>query len=102
MLADYRAKGARIRHSEDTDPFCVGCSSAPLSGQNRPADGAVKAPVKTDSEEEKPNKQNDWAPKVRDIEAIFHVWISLLTNTLLKNTKDNSLKIGLYTVQSTV
>lgn len=74
MLADYRAKGGRIQHSEATDPFCVSSSSAPVSGQNRPADGTVRAPVKTESEEEKPNKQNDWTPKVRNINTIiFHL-----------------------------
>lgn len=71
MLADYRAKGGRIQHSEATDPFCVSSSSAPASGQNRAADGAAKAPVKTDSEEEKPNKQNDWTPKVRNMKTMI-------------------------------
>lgn len=78
MLADYRAKGGRIQHSEATDPFCVSSSSAPVSGQNRPADSTVRAPVKTDSEEEKPNKQNDWTPKVRSIAFAFRIFIHFL------------------------
>lgn len=75
MLADYRAKGGRIQHSEAPDPFCVSSTSASVSGQNRSADGTVRAPVKTDSEEEKPTKQNDWAPKVRNTKNIICVCV---------------------------
>ncbi|CAG02599.1 unnamed protein product, partial [Tetraodon nigroviridis] len=78
MLADYRAKGGRIQHSEATDPFCVSSSSAPASGQNRAADGAAKAPVKTDSEEEKPNKQNDWTPKLDCLNPVNHQRLCVL------------------------
>lgn len=71
MLADYRAKGGRIQHSEATDPFYISGASAPVGGQNRPGDGTVRAPVKNDSEEEKPNKPSDWAPKVRYVKTII-------------------------------
>lgn len=70
MLADYRAKGGRIRQREATDPFTTTNTAAAVSGQGRAGDATVKAPVKTDSEEEKPSKQNDmsWAPKVSSVE----------------------------------
>lgn len=66
MLAEYRAMGGRIRQRETTDPFSAASTAAPVSGQSRTADAPVKLPVKVDSEEEKPSKQNDmsWAPKV--------------------------------------
>lgn len=66
MLADYRAKGGRIRQREAPDPFSTASAAAPVSGQGRAAEAPVKPPVKADSEEEKPSKQNDmsWAPKV--------------------------------------
>ncbi len=72
MLADYRAKGGRIRQREPTDPFTGANTAAPASGQSRTGEAAVKPPVKTDSEEEKSSKQNDmsWAPKVSSDEAI--------------------------------
>lgn len=75
MLADYRAKGGRIQHSEAPDPFCISSSSAPVSGQNRAGDGSVRAPVKTDSEEEKPTKPSDWTPKVRTVKNIISISI---------------------------
>lgn len=63
MLADYRAKGGRIRQREASDPFST---AAPVSVQSRTTEPLVKTPVKMDSEEEKTNKLNDmsWAPKV--------------------------------------
>lgn len=66
MLADYRAKGGRIRQKETSDPFSGVGSAAPVSGQGRVGEAAAKQPVKSDSEEEKPSKQNDmnWSPKV--------------------------------------
>ena len=66
MLADYRAKGGRIRQRENFDPFCAASVAAAVSGPSRGGETAVRAPVKADSEEEKPSKQNDmtWAPKV--------------------------------------
>lgn len=69
MLAEYRAKGGRIRQREAAaDPFSSASAPAPVSGQSRTVDAPVKLPVKADSEEEKPSKQNDmsWAPKVSD------------------------------------
>lgn len=81
MLADYRAKGGRIRQRDTPTAVAADIfSSAPASasastststtaafnGQGRAGEG--KGPVKADSEEEKPSKQNDmsWAPKVRE------------------------------------
>ncbi|XP_029688466.1 1-phosphatidylinositol 3-phosphate 5-kinase isoform X7 [Takifugu rubripes] len=78
MVADYRAKGGRIQHSEATDPFCISSSSAPVSGQNRPGDGSVRAPVKTDSEEEKPTKPSDWTPKLDCLNPTNHQRLCVL------------------------
>lgn len=52
MLADYRAKGGRIQQREAGDPFS--------------AAGAAKPAARSDSEGEKPSRQNDlaWSPKV--------------------------------------
>lgn len=74
MLADYRAKGGRIRQREATDPFNAASSAAPVSGQSRAGDTTVKLPVKSDSEEEKPSKPNEmsWAPKVSSVDTIIH------------------------------
>lgn len=74
MLADYRAKGGRIRQREATDPFNTASTAAPVSVQSRAVDAQVKLLVKTDSEEEKPSKLNDvsWAPKVSSVETTFH------------------------------
>ncbi|KAM3862278.1 1-phosphatidylinositol 3-phosphate 5-kinase [Diretmus argenteus] len=67
MLADYRARGGRIRQRESTDPFSSAGPGAPATGQSRERDrdAPVRAPVKADSEEEKPSGQNDmsWASK---------------------------------------
>lgn len=74
MLADYRAKGGRIRQRESTDPFSTVNTTAPVIGQSRAGDATVKPPVKTDSEEEKPSKQSDinWAPKVSSVETVIY------------------------------
>uniref|UniRef100_A0A3Q3LXD3 1-phosphatidylinositol 3-phosphate 5-kinase n=1 Tax=Mastacembelus armatus TaxID=205130 RepID=A0A3Q3LXD3_9TELE len=42
MLADYRAKGGRIRQREPTDPFST---VAPTSGQSRTGEAPVKPPL---------------------------------------------------------
>lgn len=69
MLADYRAKGGRIRQKEASDPFGSAGPAAAASGgsQNRAPDVPVKALGKADSEEEKTGKQNDvnWTTKVQ-------------------------------------
>ncbi|XP_044071517.1 1-phosphatidylinositol 3-phosphate 5-kinase isoform X3 [Siniperca chuatsi] len=80
MLADYRAKGGRIRQREATDPFCAANTAAPVSGQSRTGDATVKPPVKTDSEEEKPSKQNDmsWAPKLDCLNPVNHQRLCVL------------------------
>lgn len=66
MLADYRAKGGRIQQKEATDPFSSANTAAPVCGQSRIGEAPVKPSVKSDSEGEKPSKQNDmnWSPKV--------------------------------------
>ncbi|XP_029937303.1 1-phosphatidylinositol 3-phosphate 5-kinase isoform X2 [Myripristis murdjan] len=69
MLADYRAKGGRIRQRETTDPYSSAGSWVTSTGQTRMAEREqevlVRPPVKADSEEEKPAGQNDmgWATK---------------------------------------
>ncbi|XP_035532658.1 1-phosphatidylinositol 3-phosphate 5-kinase isoform X2 [Morone saxatilis] len=79
MLADYRAKGGRIRQREATDPFTTANTVAPVSSQSR-AEVTVKPPVKNDSEEEKPSKQNDmsWAPKLDCLNPVNHQRLCVL------------------------
>ncbi|XP_036965806.1 1-phosphatidylinositol 3-phosphate 5-kinase isoform X1 [Acanthopagrus latus] len=80
MLADYRAKGGRIRQREATDPFNTASPAAPVSGQSRAGDAAVKPPVKSDSEEEKPSKPNEmsWAPKLDCLNPVNHQRLCVL------------------------
>ncbi|XP_040004007.1 1-phosphatidylinositol 3-phosphate 5-kinase isoform X2 [Xiphias gladius] len=80
MLADYRAKGGRIRQREATDPFSTASAAAPVSGQGRAVEAPVKPPVKADSEEEKPSKQNDmsWAPKLDCLNPVNHQRLCVL------------------------
>ncbi|XP_045909809.1 1-phosphatidylinositol 3-phosphate 5-kinase isoform X4 [Micropterus dolomieu] len=80
MLADYRAKGGRIRQREATDPFCTANTAAPVSGQNRTGGATVKLQVKADSEEEKPSKQNDmsWTPKLDCLNPVNHQRLCVL------------------------
>ncbi|XP_026150913.1 1-phosphatidylinositol 3-phosphate 5-kinase isoform X3 [Mastacembelus armatus] len=79
MLADYRAKGGRIRQREPTDPFST---VAPTSGQSRTGEAPVKPPVKADSEEEKPSKhdKNDmsWTPKLDCLSPVNHQRLCVL------------------------
>ncbi|KAI3355654.1 hypothetical protein L3Q82_004246 [Scortum barcoo] len=77
MLADYRAKGGRIRQKEANDPFTA---PAPVSGQSRAGEAAAKPPPKSDSEEEKPGKQNDmsWAPKLDCLNPVNHQRLCVL------------------------
>ncbi|XP_076012560.1 1-phosphatidylinositol 3-phosphate 5-kinase isoform X3 [Genypterus blacodes] len=69
MVADYRAKGGRIRQREATDPFNAINPTATVTGQSkvgdREWDPPVRLPVKAESEEEKLGRQNDisWATK---------------------------------------
>lgn len=67
MLAEYRAKGGRIRQREVADPF--NSAACPGNAQNRNDEAAVKGAAKADGEEEKTSKQNDTsvAPKVRRV-----------------------------------
>ncbi|XP_022596525.1 1-phosphatidylinositol 3-phosphate 5-kinase [Seriola dumerili] len=78
MVADYRAKGGRIRQREATDIFSAAGAAAPFNGQSRAAE--VKAPVKADSEEEKPSKLNDmsWAPKLDCLNPVNHQRLCVL------------------------
>ncbi|CAJ1078972.1 LOW QUALITY PROTEIN: 1-phosphatidylinositol 3-phosphate 5-kinase [Xyrichtys novacula] len=78
MLADYRAKGGRIRQRETTDPFVS--TSTPVSSQSKTGDTAGKHPVKADSEEEKPGKQNElsWAPKLDCLNPVNHQRLCVL------------------------
>ncbi|XP_041662956.1 1-phosphatidylinositol 3-phosphate 5-kinase isoform X9 [Cheilinus undulatus] len=78
MLADYRAKGGRIRQREPTDPFSN--STVPVSSQNKTGETTGKHPVKADSEEEKPGKQNDmsWAPKLDCLNPVNHQRLCVL------------------------
>ncbi|XP_034430000.1 1-phosphatidylinositol 3-phosphate 5-kinase isoform X3 [Hippoglossus hippoglossus] len=81
MLADYRAKGGRIRQREATDPFSsVLLQHPPASGQGRAGEAPLKAPVKADGEEEKPSKLNDmsWAPKLDCLNPVNHQRLCVL------------------------
>nr|XP_046260048.1 1-phosphatidylinositol 3-phosphate 5-kinase isoform X6 [Scatophagus argus] len=80
MLADYRAKGGRIRQREVTDPFSSSNTAVPVSGQSRTGDAAVKPPIKTDSEEDKPSKQNEisWTPKLDCLNPVNHQRLCVL------------------------
>ncbi|KAM8858019.1 1-phosphatidylinositol 3-phosphate 5-kinase isoform 1-T1 [Synchiropus picturatus] len=74
MLAEYRAKGGRIRQREASDPF----NASQTNGHGRAEE--QKQPVKADSEEEKPNKQNDisWAPKLDCLNPVNHQRLCVL------------------------
>ncbi|KAM7407006.1 hypothetical protein PAMA_002968 [Pampus argenteus] len=80
MLAEYRAKGGRIRQREATDPFTTASTAAPVIGQSRTVDAPVKPPVKAESEEEKPSKLNDmsWAPKLDCLTPVNHQRLCVL------------------------
>ncbi|KAM7380196.1 hypothetical protein PAMP_003509 [Pampus punctatissimus] len=80
MLAEYRAKGGRIRQREATDPFTTASTAAPVSGQSRTVDVPVKPLVKAESEEEKPSKLNDmsWAPKLDCLTPVNHQRLCVL------------------------
>ncbi|KAM8855783.1 1-phosphatidylinositol 3-phosphate 5-kinase isoform 3-T3 [Spinachia spinachia] len=71
MLADYRAKGGRIRQRDATDPFCA---ATPVSVQSRAPDALPRPPARADSEEEKPSRLTDgsWAPKSSDWTCVDH------------------------------
>uniref|UniRef100_A0A4W6F6H9 1-phosphatidylinositol 3-phosphate 5-kinase n=1 Tax=Lates calcarifer TaxID=8187 RepID=A0A4W6F6H9_LATCA len=45
MLADYRAKGGRIRQRETTDPFSIASTAPPVGGQSRAGEAPVKPPL---------------------------------------------------------
>lgn len=66
MVAEYRARGGRIQQREANDPFSISSTPASVVGQSKPWDAAAKPPLKTEGEEEKPNKQSDlnWTSKV--------------------------------------
>uniref|UniRef100_A0A8D3ARW3 1-phosphatidylinositol 3-phosphate 5-kinase n=1 Tax=Scophthalmus maximus TaxID=52904 RepID=A0A8D3ARW3_SCOMX len=67
MLADYRAKGGRIRQREASDPRAA-------------AEAPVRHALKADSEEEKPSKQNDmsWATKLDCLNPVNHQRLCVL------------------------
>lgn len=66
MVAEYRARGGRIQQREANDPFSISSTPASVVGQSKQWDAAAKPPLKTEGEEEKPNKQSDlnWTSKV--------------------------------------
>ncbi|XP_072301067.1 1-phosphatidylinositol 3-phosphate 5-kinase isoform X2 [Eucyclogobius newberryi] len=73
MLADYRAKGGRIRQRDNTDLFAAPCV-------NEHSRSEVKGLVSADSEEEKPSKPNDisWAPKLDCLSPANHQRLCVL------------------------
>uniref|UniRef100_A0A3Q2V6B0 1-phosphatidylinositol 3-phosphate 5-kinase n=1 Tax=Haplochromis burtoni TaxID=8153 RepID=A0A3Q2V6B0_HAPBU len=78
MLADYRAKGGRIRQRETHDPF--NSATAAASSQSRGADIPGKPSVKSEGEEERPSKQSEmnWAPKLDCLNPINHQRLCVL------------------------
>ncbi|XP_034741698.1 1-phosphatidylinositol 3-phosphate 5-kinase isoform X4 [Etheostoma cragini] len=80
MLADYRAKGGRIRQRDATEPFGASSTAAPVSVQSRAVDAQMKLLVKNDSEEEKPSKLNDlsWTPKLDCLNPVNHQRLCVL------------------------
>ncbi|KAJ4922037.1 hypothetical protein JOQ06_021479 [Pogonophryne albipinna] len=75
MLADYRAKGGRIRQREAPDPFSSSSLVAPVS-----ASTGGRTLLKTDSEDEKTGKLNDvnWAPKLDCLNPVNHQRLCVL------------------------
>ncbi|KAM9342605.1 1-phosphatidylinositol 3-phosphate 5-kinase isoform 2-T2 [Pholidichthys leucotaenia] len=73
MVADFRAKGGRIQQREASDTFGPG-------SQSRAMDAPARAPVKADSEEEKPNKLNEmsWPPKLDCLNPANHQSLCVL------------------------
>uniref|UniRef100_A0A3Q4HET2 1-phosphatidylinositol 3-phosphate 5-kinase n=1 Tax=Neolamprologus brichardi TaxID=32507 RepID=A0A3Q4HET2_NEOBR len=78
MLADYRAKGGRIRQRETHDPF--NSATAAASSQSRGPDIPGKPSVKSEGEEERPSKQSEmnWAPKLDCLNPINHQRLCVL------------------------
>ncbi|XP_054915825.1 1-phosphatidylinositol 3-phosphate 5-kinase isoform X5 [Poeciliopsis prolifica] len=94
MLADYRAKGGRIRQKEASDAFgSAGPAAAGSSSQNRAPDVPVKPLGKAESEEEKTGKQNDvnWTPKLDCLNPTNHQRLCVLfsSSSLQSNNAPN-------------
>ncbi|XP_055361271.1 1-phosphatidylinositol 3-phosphate 5-kinase isoform X2 [Betta splendens] len=77
MLADYRAKGGRIQQREASDPFSTANA---VCGQSRVGEAPVKPAMRSDSEVEKPSKQNDlnWSPKMDCLNPVNHQRLCVL------------------------
>ncbi|XP_061735592.1 LOW QUALITY PROTEIN: 1-phosphatidylinositol 3-phosphate 5-kinase [Nerophis ophidion] len=76
MLAEYRAKGGRIRQRQAGDPFNV-----VLNGQSKAEEtGPVKASMKGEGEEDKPSKQSEMsmAPKMDCLTPVNHQRLCVL------------------------
>ncbi|XP_071374856.1 1-phosphatidylinositol 3-phosphate 5-kinase isoform X2 [Centroberyx affinis] len=83
MLAEYRAKGGRIRQREASDPFSSTGPGVPAAGQTKVGErerDPVRPPVKADSEEEKPSGQSDmsWASKLDCLNPVNHQRLCVL------------------------
>lgn len=83
MLADYRAKGGRIRQRDSTDQF----AAPSINGQSKPE---TKCPARVDSEEEKPSKPSDvsWAPKLDCLNPANHQRLCVLFSS--SSTQSNN------------
>ncbi|XP_061917586.1 1-phosphatidylinositol 3-phosphate 5-kinase isoform X2 [Entelurus aequoreus] len=76
MVAEYRAKGGRIRQREAGDPFNV-----VVNGQSKAEEtGPVKASMKGEGEEDKPSKQSEMsmAPKMDCLTPVNHQRLCVL------------------------
>ncbi|XP_077435508.1 1-phosphatidylinositol 3-phosphate 5-kinase isoform X3 [Vanacampus margaritifer] len=83
MLAEYRAKGGRIRQREASDPFNAASVVDLVNGHTRTEETPsppIKAPVKADSEDDKPSKQSEMslAPKMDCLTPVNHQRLCVL------------------------
>ncbi|XP_061547176.1 1-phosphatidylinositol 3-phosphate 5-kinase isoform X4 [Phycodurus eques] len=83
MLAEYRAKGGRIRQKEASDPFNAATAAGLVTGHNRTEEAPsppIKGPVKADSEDDKPTKQSEMnlAPKMDCLTPVNHQRLCVL------------------------
>nr|XP_057937380.1 1-phosphatidylinositol 3-phosphate 5-kinase isoform X2 [Doryrhamphus excisus] len=80
MLAEYRAKGGRIRQREASDPFNSVVNGQSRTEETSPPPSSVKMLVKGDGDEDKPSKQSEMglAPKMDCLTPVNHQRLCVL------------------------
>ncbi|XP_037095960.1 1-phosphatidylinositol 3-phosphate 5-kinase isoform X2 [Syngnathus acus] len=83
MLAEYRAKGGRIRQRESIDPFNSANAAGLVNGYHRSEETPsplIKGPIKADSEDDKPSKQSETGvvPKMDSLTPVNHQRLCVL------------------------